>query len=199
MSAGSNRKAVEVQKQSEAANLAENQRQFNLVNQQNQPFMKAGYASTNALSALNGLPQYNNDNGTQTSGADPMQGFQGSAWYQNMNDPRIMQETNAAYGAKGMGLDGSAMKAMAQGLYNNRSNALSNYANSLSGQATSGQNAVNNVGQLGAQYTGMNNATRTNTANALASSYQQRANNVAGMQNGAYNWLAQAGMKMVGL
>lgn len=201
MSSGSNRKAIAAQKEATNATIAEQRRQYDQTRKDYMPYMQSGYAAQNALNTVNGLPTYtyNSDGSTTTNAAsgDTLSGFKDSAWYQLLNNQDTIDSTNAAFSAKGMGLDGAAQKALAQGLYSNQSNALSNYVNALSGTATSGSNATGAITNSGSNMANAISNANQNYGNYLASSYQGRANNIASMQNGLYKLAGQTIMSFL--
>jgi hypothetical protein len=112
-----------------------------------------------------------------------------------LNYQPAINSVNAAFSAKGSGLDSSASNAMGKALTGLTQDAFYRFRSGLEGAPTGAVNALQSAGQNMAN----NNANqRTNTANALASSYSQRADARsagAGGVIGAGNWFAnQSGM-----
>jgi hypothetical protein len=111
---------------------------------------------------------------------DPLADFNASADRALLNYAPISQNVNAMYSAKGAGLDGAALKALQDRTTQYTQNAFYNFRSGLEGSPTG---AVNTVGQAG-QNMATNNAQNRNTlSNALASSYQRRANSTSNMYN----------------
>ncbi len=122
---------------------------------------------------------------------DPLAGFRQSGFYQINNDPRILSGVNAAYSAKGMGLDGSAQMAATRGLRDNLYGQFIDFGNMLGQGAAQGLGAAQNLGAMGMNMAQSNAANRNNAANAMASSYQQQAqanNQGVGGALGALQW-----------
>lgn len=107
---------------------------------------------------------------------NPLSGFQSSAYYQLPRDPNYLNSVNTMYSAKGMGLDGAAQKAMFDRISNQDYNRFTDYMTTLSGGIASGQGSASNLGSLGANMANQNSQSRQQTANALASSYNQSSN-----------------------
>ena len=126
---------------------------------------------------------------------DPLSDFNASADAKLLNYAPISQNVNAQFSAKGAGLDGSAMKALQDRTTQYTQNAFYNWRSGLEGSPTGANNALSSAGQ---QMASNNSNARTTNANALASSYAQRAQaNASGVGAvlGAGNWFAnQSGM-----
>jgi hypothetical protein len=124
--------------------------------------------------------------------ANPLDPFKGSALYQMPRDPRILNDVNAMYSAKGMGLDGSAIKAAQDRVTNDDYGRLLDFMNLTQGQSAQGLGVQNSLSALGQNLTAQNSASRQNAANAQASSYIGQANafnsGLAGVA-GAAGWL----------
>lgn len=145
------------------------------------------------FAASGGANQAQGGGATQAAN-DPLAGFRASGFYQIDDDPRIRQGTNAAFSAKGMGLDGAAQVAMGRALQSNLYGRLTDYSNTLSGGAAQGLGAVQGLGALGANMAANNASSRMGAANAMASSFQQRANATnqgLGGVMGAFGWYGQ--------
>jgi hypothetical protein len=109
---------------------------------------------------------------------DPLSDFNASADRAILNYAPISQNVNAQFSAKGSGLDGSALKALQDRTTNYTQNAFYNWRSGLEGSPSGANNALAQAGQSMAN----NNAQNRNTlSNALASSYNQRADANAGM------------------
>ena len=119
---------------------------------------------------------------------DPLSDFNRSADRALLNYEPAINSVNAAFSAKGQGLDSSASNALGKSLTGLTQNAFYNFRSGLEGSPTG---AVNTIGQAGQSMANQNANQRTNTANALASSYGQRADanaSAAGSLIGAGNW-----------
>lgn len=125
---------------------------------------------------------------------DPLAGFRSSGFYQIDDDPRIRQGTNAAFSAKGMGLDGSAQVAMGRALQSNLYGRMLDYNSTLGTGAAQGAGILQNLGAQGMNMAANNANLRGNAANAMASSFQQQANarnqGIGGVL-GAAQWFGQ--------
>jgi hypothetical protein len=123
---------------------------------------------------------------------NPLDPFRASAMYALPRDPRILNDVNAMYSAKGMGLDGSAIKAAQDRIANDDYGRLMDYMNLAGGQSAQGLGVQNNLNALGQNLTAQNSAARQNAANAQASSYIGQANafnsGLSGVA-GAVGWL----------
>jgi hypothetical protein len=170
-------------------NIAESRRQFDINRQDMQPFIQSGYQRQAAQDQLLGMGNGVTD--PQMVGSDPLARFRQSGFYQIDDDPRIRAGTNAAFSAKGMGLDGSAQVAMGRALQSNLYGRMVDYNNTLAGGAAQGLGAAQNLGAMGMNMAQNNAANRNNAANAMASSYQQQAqanNQGVGGALGALQW-----------
>ncbi|MGL4975986.1 MAG: hypothetical protein ACRC56_11880 [Bosea sp. (in: a-proteobacteria)] len=149
------------------------------------------------------LPMYGQTNGQQqlSAGAtgdqepfDPLAGFKGSGDYALMDFKPVQDSTNAAFSAKGMGMDGSALRGMWGAKTGMTQDAFYRWRGGLEGAPTGAAGAMASAGQ---QLLGTTANARQATAAALGSSYQQRANAMsAGL--GALQGAAQWGMKRWG-
>ena len=126
---------------------------------------------------------------------DPLSDFNRSADRALLNYEPAINSVNAAFSAKGQGLDSSASNALGKSLTGLTQNAFYNFRSGLEGSPTNALSAVNAAGQ---QMASSNANNRINTANALASSYGQRADarsGAAGSLIGSGYWLGnQAGL-----
>ena len=137
-------------------------------------------------------PQMQTGAQAQASGQpfDPLADFNASGDRALLNYEPAINSVNAAFSAKGSGLDSSASNAMGKALTGLTQDAFYRFRSGLEGAPTGAVNALQSAGQNMAN----NNANqRTNTANALASSYGQRADarsaGVGGVL-GSANWFA---------
>jgi hypothetical protein len=124
---------------SEAATL-EQQRQFDLANQQNAPYRQAGEAALNQLMGLYGL------NGQEAD----YSGFESSPDYQfalQQGEQSLLRNRAALGGLQG-GQTGAALQQYGQGL---ASQQLGNYRNSLMGLVGSGQQSAQFTGNAAMQ------------------------------------------------
>lgn len=126
---------------------------------------------------------------------DPLSDFNRSADRALLNYEPAINSVNAAFSAKGQGLDSSASNAMGKALTGLTQDAFYRFRSGLEGNPTG---AVNALGAAGQNMASQNAQNRMNTANALASSYGQRADARsagAGALVGAGNWfMNQSGM-----
>lgn len=132
----------------------------------------------------------------QTAGQpfDPLADFNRSADRALLNYEPAINATNAAFSAKGQGLDSSASNALGKTLTDMTQNAFYKFRSGLEGNSTGAVNALSTAGQ---QMASSNANQRNNLSNALASSYNQRADARsagAGALVGSANWFGkQAG------
>ena len=126
---------------------------------------------------------------------DPLADFNASADRKLLNYEPAINSVNAAFSAKGAGLDSSASNALGKTLTGLTQNAFYNWRSGLEGSPTG---AVNAIGQAGQNMASNNMNQRNALANSLGSSYQQRADARsagAGGVIGAANWFGnQSGM-----
>jgi hypothetical protein len=126
---------------------------------------------------------------------DPLSDFNRSADRALLNYEPAINSVNAAFSAKGQGLDSSASNALGKSLTGLTQDAFYRFRSGLEGSPTG---AVNALGAAGQQMASNNAQNRMNTANALASSYGQRADarsSGAGAVVGSMNWFGnQSGM-----
>lgn len=126
---------------------------------------------------------------------DPLADFNRSADRALLNYEPAINSVNAAFSARGQGLDSSASNAMAKSLTGLTQDAFYRFRSGLEGNPTGAVNALSAAGQ---QMASSNANQRTNTANALASSYGQRADarsGAAGSVIGSGYWLGnQSGL-----
>jgi hypothetical protein len=126
---------------------------------------------------------------------DPLSDFNRSADRALLNYEPAINSVNAAFSAKGQGLDSSASNALGKSLTGLTQDAFYRFRSGLEGSPT---NALSAIGQAGQNMANQNAQNRMNTANALSSSYGQRADarsGGAGALVGAGNWfMNQSGM-----
>ncbi len=125
---------------------------------------------------------------------DPLSDFNRSADAALLNYAPIRENVNAMFSAKGQGLDGAAIKALQDRTTNYTQNAFYNWRSGLEGSPTGAADKTNAAGQNMASQNAQN---RVNAANAMASSYQQRADAnsaAAGVAAGAFgSWANKYG------
>lgn len=168
--------ALNAQKDANNASIREQQRQYDLTRQDNQPFLDAGYGALRRQNEfLNG----------DTSGFENsvdyqwalQQGFQG------------LNRGAAANGSFGSGGADADRIAYGQGLASQYSN---NYWDKLRGMTGQGQASVNALGDLGANMAGDIGQNYLNIGNARASAYGQKADAnsqfAAGVGGAFNNW-----------
>ena len=140
-------------------------------------------------------PQQMQQGQTSSQPFDPLSDFNRSADRALLNYEPAINSVNAAFSAKGQGLDSSASNAMGKALTGLTQDAFYRFRSGLEGSPTG---AVNALGAAGQNMASQNAQNRMNTANALASSYGQRADARsagAGALVGAGNWfMNQSGM-----
>ncbi len=181
---------------------------FNTINQQEQPFIKPGYAAETSLSELLGLNAPTGANGTATGTNLPggyltqtfnptqqqLEQYPGYQFQLNQGD-LALQSANSAGGSA---ISGPALKSLMsfnQGLaasnYNNYFNQFqtqqNNIFNRLSSIASLGQNAAGNLGNAGTQL-------GTGIAQAQAAAAGSQAAGIAGAANSIGNSVSLAGL-----
>jgi hypothetical protein len=126
---------------------------------------------------------------------DPLSDFNRSADRALLNYEPAINSVNAAFSAKGQGLDSSASNALGKSLTGLTQDAFYRFRSGLEGNSTGAVNALATAGQ---QMASSNASQRNNLSNALSSSYNQRADarsGGAGAVVGAGNWfMNQSGM-----
>ena len=162
----SNKGAKDAAKASAAggdAAVAEQQRQFDLTRQDQQPWLVAGQ---NALATQQAL-----------LGGDYSKFYQSPEyqWTQQQGLQGIDRSAAARGGLYSGGADADRMK-FAQGL---ASQEYGNFYNRLAGMSGTGQTAANNLAAAGQNYANNVGTIYQNQANARASAYQQQGDNWA--------------------
>ncbi len=144
VAANSAKKAGKQQANSANAATAEQQRQFDLINEQNAPYRQAGSQALNQLMGLYGL------NGAEggAPGQPDYSAFMNSPDYQfaQQQGEQSLLRNRAALGGLQGGQTGAALQQYGQGL---ASQQLGNYRNSLMGLVGAGQQATQFTGQAG--------------------------------------------------
>lgn len=158
--------AAEGQQNASNLSLAEMQRQFNLQQNQMQPWMQAGRGALAEQQALMGL-------GGDTQGS--LASLMNSPGYQFrlQEGQRGLEGGLAARG--GMG-SGKAMTAATQYGQNFASNEYGNRLNQLAGLSGTGQSAASNMGNAGMNYAGNVSNVLTGNANAQGAAGMAGAN-----------------------
>lgn len=163
--ANSAKKGAKAQARAAEASSAEQQRQFDIANEQNAPYRQAGTAALNQLIGLYGLNQ-------EQGGQPDYSAFENSPDYQfaKQQGEQALLRNRAALGGLQGGQTGAALQQYGQGL---ASQQLGNYRNSLMGLIGAGQqsaqftgNAAMQTGQIVGQ--NMQNAGNARAAGQLA-------------------------------
>jgi hypothetical protein len=149
------KKAAKTQAAAADAGIAEQRRQFDLVRQDQQPWMTAGTAALNRLQ-------------------DPT-AFTASPGY-DFRRSEGTRDINNSFAARGGALSGNALKALSEFNQNIASSEYGNWWNQQAGLAGVGQAATNAVGQAGLQ-------TGNNIANLLGNAGAARASGIQGQAN----------------
>lgn len=111
---------------------------------------------------------------------DPLADFNASGDRALLNYEPAINSVNAAFSAKGAGLDSSASNALGKTLTGMTQNAFYNWRSGLEGSPTGAAGAIGSAGQNMAS----NNMSQRNAlADSLGSSYQNRANSTNNMIN----------------
>lgn len=155
------------------ANIAEQQRQFDQLQANQQPYMQFGQSQLGGLNSL-------------MSG--DYSGFQNSPDYQYARQQMIYGQDHSAAAHGRLNSGGYALD-LAQGLNGLASQNLGNYRGALQWGANLGQNAAAGVGQAGQNMANQNSLSRNNTANAQGTAYGAQASGIsslAGAFAGAY-------------
>ena len=161
--------AANAQQNAANAATAEQQREFD-INQQNQaPWLKTGGAAENALGSLYGL------NGSGTAGQVNYGQFLNSPDYQweLQQGTKNLDASAAARGNLYSGGYGNTLTNYAQGM---ASQQLNNYANRLAQIAGSGQSSAFNLGAAGQNMANQIGANDLYAGNAAANGYINNAN-----------------------
>lgn len=176
------RDAARQQREAAAASLAENQRQFNIGQQNLAPWLRSGRAALGEQTALMGL-------GGDTEGA--MRSLQTSPGYQfRMNQGENQLNSGlAARGGMGSGKGMVAGQRFAQGF---ASNEYGNRLSQLANMSGAGQQTAGGMANLGSQFGQNQGNIMQNSANA------QGAAGIAGANNTQSSLLGgvQAGLGM---
>lgn len=121
---------------------------------------------------------------------DPLSDFNASADRALLNYEPAINSVNAAFSAKGQGLDSSASNAMGKALTGLTQQAFYNWRSGLEGSPTGAAGAISGAGQNMAN---ANQSARNALSQSLASSYGARADSTNNMYNnfakilGGYN------------
>lgn len=111
---------------------------------------------------------------------DPLSDFNRSADRALLNYEPVINSVNAAFSARGQGLDSSASNAMAKSLTGLTQDAFYRFRSGLEGSPTGAVNALSAAGQ---QMASSNAGQRNALADSLGSSYQNRANSTNALYN----------------
>lgn len=190
--AGAAKDAAKAQQAGTDASIAESQRQFDLIRQDNAPFQAIGTGAANQLANIYGIPTsspngFVNQQGQTTAnpsaaGAPDYSSFYKSPDYQFTLDQgkQAIERTAAARGGLASGNTLAALTQFGQGLASQNFNA---YTNRLAGLAGVGQTANSSNASAGL-------ATGANVGNALIAGGNARA---SGITDAANAWGNAAG------
>ncbi len=204
---GSNasKKAAAEQAATSRAAIAENKRQYDLTRSDMEPYRNTGYESLSKLGSSMGLEGDPNAAGYGSLAKNfSLSDFVKDPGYDfRMSEGLKGVENSGA--ARGMQLSGATLKALDQygqgfasneyqNAYNRFNNDQSNQFNRLSGLAGTGQQAVNQLGNLGAQYAGSNANLITSAGAARAAGTMGQANAYTNALNQGVNYYTQQQM-----
>lgn len=169
-------KGAAASQQASDATIAEQRRQFDIGQQNQQPWLQAGTQSVGHYANLLGL------NGPEAS-ANAQAVFQASPDYQfRLNESmRGLTARNAALGIQD---SGAAQRAALTLAGNQASGEFNNYANRLSSLAGVGQTAAQNTATQGQSFANSMGQVLGNNAQNLASSYATQGQNNANLWSG---------------
>lgn len=185
-----NNKAIAATQNAADTAAAEQRRQFDIAQQNQQPWLVTGQNALNQLGNLYGISDQPGQTGTATGN---LASFMASPDYQfRQNEQnRSLMARNSALGIQD---SGAAQKAALQYSGNLASGEFNNYANRLSSLAGVGQTAANNSAQLGSNYANQVSNIAQNTGAALGSSYQ----NQGAINSGIFQNIAGIGAGLAG-
>ena len=159
--------AARIQAQASDAAVAEDRRQFDVTQQNNQPWLDTGKRALGRLEDPNA--------------------FQASPGYQFVRDQGTSGIQNT-FAARGGARSGNALKALAEFNSGLASQEYGNWWNQQAGLAGVGQNTAQGLGQLGSQFAGRIGNNLQNAGDARASGVtNQAANRLQMIQNGMNN------------
>lgn len=175
-SANQAKKGAQAQARSYDAATAEQARQFDVIQEQQQPWMEAGKNALAELTALSGI------------GGQPanFENFFASPDYQFALQQGMQGVQNSA-AARGGLYSGNALRAITDYGQGMASQQLGNYANRLAGIAGVGQTATN-------QLTGASQNYANNVGNLLVGQGNARASGIVGQGNAWVNGANQLAM-----
>lgn len=171
--------------QKHAANNASavQRHEFNVTNQQMQPYRQSGYGALNKLNALEGITPTDSHGhpiaGSQPSAATEENALTSTPGYQFQYNQGLRALDHSA-AANGTRLSGAADKAAIKYGQGYAQNAYDDQINHLMGLAGHGQNALNTTAQMGA-----------NTANSIARNDLAAGNAQSAGIMGGYNALTR--------
>lgn len=181
LGASAAKKGAKSQARAAEAAAAEQQRQFDLIQQNQAPFREAGVKALNQLMGLYGL----NQGAQEGTGRADYSAFLNSPDYQFalQQGQQAVDRSAAARGLLNSGNTLAAAQQYGQGL---ASQQLGNYRNSLMGLIGGGQEATGQLAQAGLQ-------TGANVGNALMAGGNARASGALGSANALIGGLGGLG------
>jgi hypothetical protein len=167
-------KGADAQRDAANSSVGEQRRQFDLMRQDQMPWLQAGWW------ALPRLQETFNGNFT---------GFLNSPDYLATQQQGLsfMDRSAASRGNLYSGGHSADLMKYGQGL---AAQQLGNYRSGLMGLAGMGQGSAQNIGAAGMGMANSISNAYTNAGNARASAYQQQGQNIAGLAQGAGNMYA---------
>lgn len=180
---GAARDAAAAQQAASASAAAEQRRQFDISQEQAEPFRQAGLTALEQQQALLGL------SGTEAQQA-ALQAFQespGQAFLRERGEQSLLR-SSAAIGGLGGGNVRSALQQQGIGF---AQQDLQNQLARLGGIAGQGQTVTSNIAQLGA-------GTSANIGNLLQAGGQAQASGILGAQQARGQFLGQIGSGLAG-
>lgn len=141
------------------------------------PYITAGQGAIGALSGFYGLP-----GGNPGGAIGGFQNFTNTPFYQFPLQQANLA-TNRALAASGLTNSGGALRDLSQINAGYASRGLGQYLGDLTGIANSGQDAVTNLGKIGAGVSGQIGALGTGIGNASAQGIYNSADSVTGAIN----------------
>jgi hypothetical protein len=178
MSADAARKSGQQQARGAEAGIAEQRRQFDVIQEQMAPFREAGVSALGQQQALLGL-------GTPDEQAQAMAAFQDTPGQQflRQQQERSLLRNAAAIGGLG---GGNIRTALQQQAFGRAATQFGQQFNRLGALSGSGQTATQNLGQFGMQTAG-------NIANLQTAAGQARASGTLGAQQAQAQTIQQLG------
>lgn len=170
LSSNASKKAANASQQGYDAASAEQARQFDITQQNQQPWLEAGQSALTQQQAL-----LNGD----------FSGFYQLPDYQYALDSGINSVNRGAIGNLSGGGTAADLVTFGEGLASQNYN---NYYNRLAGMSNTGQTTANNLAGYGQNYANQQGQNAINSANAQGTAYQNQAN----IWNNTINGIGQA-------